>query len=231
MRNYTQKILVLLFSLLSCSAFADTLSIINTLTREYGKVMLNRGNSSESQDSKDIRSFSFHAKYGEIARALDIISVNKWCVKSISVEGIDENVASVTISAVYGTTEYQDDLKVDLFIETITDRHIPWPRSEEALKAEEKNQSIFSKKKIRNELSVNEISTDFGDSVLIKGTTYQSQAVFKELFVTLNSIPAISAPFFERGTYYDVEDGRKMKYIIRCRWGQKAVKPASDISK
>ncbi len=222
-----KKVLTTLFTLtlliVSSACFADTLDIINTLTREYGKVTLTHDVSDEK-----LRKFTFNANYNEIQKSFDILILNNWCIKGATVYGINEKIASLTITAAFNTNEKQDDLKMDLFIETVTDRHIPWTRSEEAIKAEEKKRSIFTSKKIRNELAVVSISTDFGDSVIIKGNTYQSQAVFKELFITLNNIPSISAPFFERGTYYDVEDGRKMDYTIRCRWGQKAVKPAPE---
>ena len=65
------------------------------------------------------------------------------------------------------------------------------------------------------------IETTFGDNVTIKGIADKSGLVFSDLFPILNSIRSISSPFFERGTFFDSEEGRKMEYTLQCKWGAK----------
>ena len=65
---------------------------------------------------------------------------------------------------------------------------------------------------------VNGFSTTFNNKIKIFGITAKSSKVFSELFPMIKRLRFISAPFFSRGTYKDINGDRIMNFEINCEW-------------
>ncbi|MDD3001540.1 MAG: hypothetical protein PHF29_07285 [Candidatus Riflebacteria bacterium] len=149
---------------------------------------------------------SFSAPYNKICELIASVDNKNIQIEKVTVFGRDKDMAAIALSIVCGDNLPKiSTQKVSAFCNLCKEPQIPW---------------VSNKGKNKN-VTVTTIETGFADTVTIKGIADKSGLVFSDLFPILNGIRSISAPFFERGKFFDTEDGRKMEYTLQCKWGTK----------
>lgn len=175
------------------------LDAIKVLENKFGTVLPKSINSQTCD-------FSFSAPYAKICDLITSVDNKNIKIEKITIFGRDKEMAAIAMSLVCGENMPNINAqKVSAFCNLCKDSRLPW---------------VSNKGKNKN-ITVTMIETTFGDNVTIKGIADKSGLVFSDLFPILNSIRSISSPFFERGTFFDSEEGRKMEYTLQCKWGAK----------